>query len=157
MDEMKTVLTEDVDITGSIKCSASVQMAGRLQGDLVTQGDVVIEKTAMIKGNVTGNSAVVLGQVQGNISVRERIELKSNARVVGDLRAKRLVVEDGVMLTGKTEIGSGDTVGAGETGFGEGPADADEAMRGEELDAARAARPITRDDRMKASPLFGRK
>jgi cytoskeletal protein CcmA (bactofilin family) len=104
MEEVRTIIADDVEINGSIKCSGSIKLAGKVNGDVTTTGDVSVEKGAAIKGNVVAGSVVVLGMIKGNISAKERIELKGTARVSGDIKARRLVVEEGVSLVGKSEI-----------------------------------------------------
>jgi cytoskeletal protein CcmA (bactofilin family) len=165
MEEPKTVLAEDVEITGNIKCAGGIRMAGKLTGDLACAGDVLVEKTSTIKGNLTTNSVVVLGVVRGNVTAKDRIELKANARVAGDLKAKRLIVEDGVSFVGKSEINaSRDLAGEGGAELEPEPAaePAEEPARGESDDAARAttaARPsaVSGDSRVRSTPLFTRK
>jgi len=100
----KTVIAEDVEIVGSIKCTSHVRLDGKLNGDLSCNGNGVIGQTANIKGNLSVDSVSVSGQVNGNITAKDRIELKSSARINGDIRAKRLTVEDGVTFVGKSEV-----------------------------------------------------
>ncbi len=100
----KTVIGEDVEITGTIKSAGDVQLAGVLNGDLSCGGRAVVSKTARIQGNITAEATAIEGQINGNITVKDRIELKASARVHGDIRAKRLTVEDGVTLVGKAEV-----------------------------------------------------
>ena len=101
-EKAKTVIAEDVEILGSIRCGSNINIDGKVNGDVTCTGDAVIGATCTVKGNITINSIVVQGQVTGNIIARDRIELKSTARVHGDIRAKRLIVEDGVTMTGKS-------------------------------------------------------
>ena len=100
----KTVIAEDVEIVGSIKCSSDIQIDGKLNGDLSSAGNAEIGPSASIKGNLTVNSAIVLGQVHGNIVAKDRIDLKASAHLSGDLRGKRLTVEEGVAFVGKSEV-----------------------------------------------------
>jgi cytoskeletal protein CcmA (bactofilin family) len=103
-EKSKTIITEDVEITGSIKCASHIHIDGKLNGDLTCSGNAVIGTSSTIKGNLTVNSISILGQVNGNITAADRIELKSTARLNGDIRAKRLTVEDGVTFIGKSEV-----------------------------------------------------
>ncbi|MBN2301326.1 MAG: polymer-forming cytoskeletal protein [Lentisphaerae bacterium] len=103
-DTAKTVIAEDVEIVGSIKCSSNVQLDGKLNGDINCSGNAIIGKNANVKGNISVTSTTVFGQVNGNISAKDKIELKSSARITGDLRAKRLTIEDGVSFVGKSEV-----------------------------------------------------
>ncbi|MFO7870098.1 MAG: polymer-forming cytoskeletal protein [Kiritimatiellia bacterium] len=108
----RTSIAEDVEIVGSIKSSGNVQIDGRLNGDLNCTADATIGTNANVKGNLSVNSVTVLGQVNGNITAKDRIELKSSAKVTGDIRAKRMAVEDGVMFVGKSEVNPSGSAGA---------------------------------------------
>lgn len=100
----QTVISSEVEITGTVKSAGSIQIDGKLDGDLNCSGDATIGKGANIKGNLNVNSVVVAGALSGNITAKDRIEMKSSARVTGDIKAKRLAVEDGVTFIGKSEV-----------------------------------------------------
>ena len=100
----KTIIAEDVEITGSIKTSSPIRIDGKLNGDLTCGGHAVIGASAHVKGNISVESVSVEGHVTGNITARDRIELKASTNLNGDIRAKRLTVEDGVTFVGKSEV-----------------------------------------------------
>ena len=100
----KTIIAEDIEIVGSIKCESNIQFNGKLNGDLNCIGDALIGNTANVKGNITVNCITVYGHVSGNITAKDKIELKSNSYINGDVRAKRMTVEDGVTFVGKSEV-----------------------------------------------------
>lgn len=109
---VQTVIAEDIEVTGSIKCSTTIQFDGKLNGDLNAGGNAVIGASANIKGNITADSTVIQGQVNGNVTAKDRIELKSTAKLNGDIRARRLTVEDGATLVGKTEVNPAGSAGS---------------------------------------------
>jgi cytoskeletal protein CcmA (bactofilin family) len=100
----KSILSAELEIIGTVKTSGSVQIDGRIEGEVISQGDVILGKSGSIKGNLNVNSISVSGTIQGNITAKDRIELKSTARLLGDIKAKRLAVEDGVTFVGKSEV-----------------------------------------------------
>ena len=100
----KTVIAEDVEITGTVKCASHVQLDGKLNGDLNCNGNAIIGTSAAVKGNISVESITVMGNVTGNIIARDRIELKATTRLSGDIKARRLTVEDGVTFVGKSEV-----------------------------------------------------
>lgn len=102
--DRQSVITADVEIKGVIKSAGSVQLDGKLEGDLVCEGDAGIGSTATIKGTISANSIVVEGTVNGTITARDKIEMRSTARIMGDIKSKRLSVEDGVTFIGKSEV-----------------------------------------------------
>lgn len=99
-----TVISSEVEITGTIKSSGSVRIDGKLDGELHCSGDAVIGKSAQIKGNLNVNSVSIEGTLEGNVVAKDRIAMKSSARVNGDIKAKRLSVEDGVTFIGRSEV-----------------------------------------------------
>src|SRR5271154_2960425 len=100
----QSAISNEVEIIGTIKSSGSIRIDGKLEGELHCTGDAVIGKTGQIKGNIVVSSAIIEGAVQGNVTAKDRIEMKSSARVTGDIRAKRLSVEDGVTFVGRSEV-----------------------------------------------------
>ena len=81
-----------------------MRIDGKLDGELNCNGDAVVGKSATIKGNLSVNSISIEGAINGNVVAKDRIEMKSSARVTGDIKAKRLSVEDGVTFIGKSEV-----------------------------------------------------
>jgi cytoskeletal protein CcmA (bactofilin family) len=63
------------------------------------------------RGEIKTKSITVYGKVQGNITVGERCELKSRCTLQGDLKAARLVIEEGATFIGKSEVTSGTSLG----------------------------------------------
>jgi|YNPNPStandDraft_1061719.scaffolds.fasta_scaffold81022_2 cytoskeletal protein CcmA (bactofilin family) len=112
----QTVIAADVEIVGTVKSKGTVRVDGKLDGELHCDKDAVVGKTASVKGNIHATSVVVEGTVTGNLVARERVELKATARLTGDLKAKRLVVEDGVVFVGRSEVNpAGESAGAPST------------------------------------------
>ena len=103
-NKAQSVISNEVEITGTIRSSGSLQLDGKLDGELHCGGDAIIGKSANIKGNLVVNSVTVEGTVHGNINAKDRIEMKSSAHVTGDIKAKRLSVEDGVTFIVRSEV-----------------------------------------------------
>jgi cytoskeletal protein CcmA (bactofilin family) len=100
----QSIIAADVEITGTIKSTGAMRIDGKLDGELNCSGDAVVGKSATIKGNINVSSATIEGTINGNVTAKDRIEMKSTARVTGDIRAKRLSVEDGVTFIGRSEV-----------------------------------------------------
>jgi cytoskeletal protein CcmA (bactofilin family) len=158
MEDIKTVIAEDVEINGSIKCTGGIRLGGKVNGDVTTAGDVLVEKTSAVKGNMAGNSIVVMGLIKGNITAKERIELKGSAKVAGDIKAKRLVVEEGVTLVGKMEIiASENSSGEMSLDMETAPGAADAAKSEDDESKAAPGMRGTMDPRTRSGQLFARK
>ena len=100
----KNVLTSDVEIKGNLKFAGELTFEGKLDGEITSDGTLQLGDSAVINGNISVNSVVVRGKINGNIVAKEKIELKAKAELFGDIRASKLVMEEGVTFVGKTEV-----------------------------------------------------
>src|SRR5207237_7441380 len=80
---------------------------GKVEGNIKSDGVVTIGENADIRGDIKTKSITVYGKVQGNITVAERCELKSKSVLQGDLKAARLIIEEGATFIGKSEVTTG--------------------------------------------------
>lgn len=99
-----TVLTNDCEFRGALAFSGDLQLHGRLEGTIESEGGTLtIGEEAVVKAEIRVNDVIVFGKVQGNITATGRVELKGKAQVYGDLKTNRLAIEDGVVFVGQSE------------------------------------------------------
>lgn len=104
MQNTKNILSSDVEIKGSLKFANELTIDGKIVGEITSDGDLTIGENANVDGEIKTKSVIVYGKVNGNITVQERCELKSKAQLIGDLKAARLVIEEGATFVGKSEV-----------------------------------------------------
>ena len=100
----KNVLNSDVELKGTLKFSGELTFDGKLDGDIQSEGSLTLCDNAVIKGNMNVSTVTVRGKVNGNIIAKEKIDIKTKAELFGDIRAPKLVIEEGVTFVGKTEV-----------------------------------------------------
>ena len=100
----KNVLSSDVEIKGNLKFSGELTFEGKLDGEIQTEGTLHLGDSAAVNGNITAQTVIVRGKVNGNIHAKDKVEIKSKAELFGDIRASKLVIEEGVTYVGKTEV-----------------------------------------------------
>src|SRR5579859_7368944 len=100
----KNVLNSDVEIKGMLKFSGEMTFDGKVDGDINSEGTLNLGDNANIKGTIDVGSVVVRGKITGNIIAKDKIELKAKTELFGDVRAAKLVIEEGVTFVGKTEV-----------------------------------------------------
>jgi cytoskeletal protein CcmA (bactofilin family) len=103
----KDILSSDVEIKGSIKFQKELLIDGKVEGDINSDGVLTVGENAEIRGEIKTKSITVYGKVHGNITVGERCELKSKCVLQGDLKAARLIIEEGATFIGKSEVTTG--------------------------------------------------
>lgn len=108
----RNVLSSDVEIKGTVKFSNDLVVDGRIEGQITSDGSLTVGENARIRAEISTNSVIIYGKVHGNIHAIERVELKSSAEVVGDIKAKSLTVEGGAIFVGKSTVGTPSAVAA---------------------------------------------
>ncbi|PTX99649.1 hypothetical protein DB346_17640 [Verrucomicrobia bacterium LW23] len=99
------ILSADTEFRGALAFSGSLEMNGRIEGTIDSEdGTLTVGEEALVKGEIRVHNAIVYGKVQGNITAGGRIELRGPAQVYGDLRALRIVIEDGVVFVGRSDV-----------------------------------------------------
>jgi cytoskeletal protein CcmA (bactofilin family) len=100
----KNILNSDVEVKGAIKFSGELTFDGKLEGDINSEGTLNLGENAVIKGTIDVGSVIVRGKITGNIIAKDKIDLKAKTELFGDVRASKLVMEEGVTFVGKTEV-----------------------------------------------------
>jgi cytoskeletal protein CcmA (bactofilin family) len=100
----KNVLNSDVEVKGSLRFTGELTFDGKLDGDINSEGSLNLGDNAVVKGNISVNTVVVRGKINGNVTAREKIDIKTKTELFGDIRAPKLVIEEGVTFVGKTEV-----------------------------------------------------
>ncbi len=100
-----TILTPDVEIKGTIKFDKVMKVDGKFEGEMVTnEGELIVGKTGTVKANVKVKNASIEGRLDGNLVAAEKVELKHKAQLLGDLQARTLVIEEGVVFVGQCNV-----------------------------------------------------
>jgi cytoskeletal protein CcmA (bactofilin family) len=103
--DFPTILGPDASFKGELTFEKGMRLQGKFEGTINTPGRVHVSKEAKMQANVDAGAVIVEGDVHGNLSANDRIELKQSARYEGDLRASRLVVDEGAILVGHVTVG----------------------------------------------------
>ncbi len=101
---MDTVLGEYTSITGNIESEGSIKIIGKVEGDVKAGGDVYIESTSSITGNIFGSNVYVSGTVKGNILSKGLLHLMMQARLYGDIEVGSIVTDEGAIFQGNCRM-----------------------------------------------------
>ncbi len=100
----KNVLNSDVEVKGNLRFTGELTFDGKLEGDIVSDSTLSLGDNAVIKGNLDVGSVTVRGKINGNITAKDKIDIKAKTELFGDIRAPKLVMEEGVTFVGKIEV-----------------------------------------------------
>jgi len=99
-----TSIGPSIVIKGKLKSDEDLIVKGRIDAEITSSKALLIENTGVIKANVKVKSVRISGVVVGNISAGEKVEIAPDGRVVGDLTAPRIVINDGAAFRGRIDM-----------------------------------------------------
>src|SRR5512144_992165 len=100
-----TVIGRSILINGKIIGDEDLTVRGRVEGEMSLTRTLIVDPSGVVKPNVTVKNAVVSGVVVGNIQATESVELTQEGRMVGDIRAPRVIIVDGASFRGRVDMG----------------------------------------------------
>src|SRR5580658_536066 len=96
-------------IKGELSGAEALYIDGRVEGKIsLPDHRVTIGRNGSAQANITAREVVVMGKVNGNIDCSDRIDIRSEGSVTGDVTTMRISVEDGAMLKGGVQVRSGE-------------------------------------------------
>ena len=94
-------------IKGEISGSESLYIDGRVEGKIsLADNRVTIGRNGIVQANITAREIVIMGKVNGNIECGDRLDIRSEGSVTGDVSTVRISVEDGAVLKGGIQVRS---------------------------------------------------
>jgi cytoskeletal protein CcmA (bactofilin family) len=100
----RNILASDVEIEGMLTFAEELIFDGKLKGEILSDGHLTIGRSARIEGDVNTKTVTAHGTITGNITVTDRCELKASSTLTGDLKASRILIEEGATFIGKSEV-----------------------------------------------------
>ena len=95
-------------IKGEVTGSESLYIDGRVEGSINLAGNrVTIGRNGIVAANITAREIVVLGKVRGNLTASDRVDIRSDGSLTGDVIAARISIEDGAFFKGGIDIRKG--------------------------------------------------
>jgi len=96
-------------IKGEVSGAEALYIDGRIEGKIsLPDNRVTIGRNGSVQANITAREVVVMGKVNGNIDCTDRVDIRSEGSVTGDVSTVRISVEDGAVLKGGIQVKSGD-------------------------------------------------
>ena len=101
-------------IKGEVTGSESLYIDGRVEGSINLAGNrVTVGRNGVVAANINAREIVVLGKVRGNLTASDRVDIRSDGSLTGDVVAARISIEDGAFFKGGIDIRKGTQQGSG--------------------------------------------
>jgi len=101
----QAVISKGLFVKGEISGTESLYIDGKVEGSISLPGNrVTIGRNGQVTANVTAREVVVLGKVKGNVSATDRVDIRAEGALSGDVAAARISIEDGAFFKGGIDI-----------------------------------------------------
>src|SRR5580692_1161058 len=101
----QATISKGLFIKGEITGSESLYIDGKIEGSLNLPGNrVTVGRNGQVAANITAREIVVLGKVKGNVTATDRVDIRAEGSLSGDVAAARISIEDGAFFKGGIDI-----------------------------------------------------
>jgi cytoskeletal protein CcmA (bactofilin family) len=101
----QAVIGKALVIKGDITGGESLLVEGKVEGSINLPGNrVTVGRNGQVAANVTAREIIVLGKIHGNVSASDRVDIRAEGSLTGDVSAARISIEDGAFFKGGIDI-----------------------------------------------------
>jgi len=101
----QATIGRSVVIKGEITGSESLYIDGRIEGTVTFKDNrVTVGRNGVVAANISAREVVIMGKVTGNIECSDRVDIRSEGSLTGDVVSQRISVEDGALLRGSVQL-----------------------------------------------------
>ena len=99
-----TIIDSGIIIDGEISGDEELVVRGTVKGKILLKESLKVESSGVVEADIETQSVEVAGKVTGNIVASEKVELKAACRMVGDIKAPRVLIADGASFKGNVDM-----------------------------------------------------
>jgi cytoskeletal protein CcmA (bactofilin family) len=99
-----TIIGSSIVIDGEILGEEDLIIQGTVKGKISLKESLVVESSGIVEAEIETTAATVSGHVTGNIVANERVELRADGRMIGDIKSPRILIADGATFKGNVDM-----------------------------------------------------
>jgi len=101
INKKETIIAGNCVLDSNLKADGNLRIYGKIDGNVVVNGDVTIGETGVVLGTVTADNLILEGTVEGNVTCKNSLKLTSSAKLNGDAHVKNFASQEGCLFAGK--------------------------------------------------------
>jgi len=102
--ETDTIIGPSVKVEGDFVTEGNVIVEGTICGTIKTTKNLKVGPSSKIFANIWADNALIAGEIQGNLNIAKKLELTSSAKIFGDVKTSNLSISGGAILNGKCQM-----------------------------------------------------
>ena len=103
-NQINGLIDKGCSIEGKLAFDGTVQVNGDFNGDILSDGTLIIGPEARISARIRIDTVIIEGNVEGTIEAKQRVEMRRGATMTGDIHSPSLVVEEGAVFQGMSNM-----------------------------------------------------
>lgn len=106
--EVNAYLGKGSRVTGKLSFEGTVRVDGQVEGEVTAQDTLIVGESAIVNAQISGSSVIIKGKVTGDITARERVEIRAPGKLFGNVTTPSLIIQEGVIFEGHCSMGGGE-------------------------------------------------
>ncbi len=109
LEKIDTIVGKETEFKGVLNSSGVLRIDGKVEGEIHHRGDLVVGETGVIVATIIQARHIsIAGQVKGNVEAEGKLELVTTGRLYGDIKVAGLIIGEGAVFRGNSEMKTGD-------------------------------------------------
>jgi cytoskeletal protein CcmA (bactofilin family) len=100
-EDFDTILSSDIDFSGTLNFDKPFLIRGRLSGEIVARGLLVIDEDAVVEANINAPKVIVRGSVKGDVTATDKVEVTITGKLIGNVTTPEILMENGCVFNGQ--------------------------------------------------------
>jgi len=100
-EDFDTILSQDIDFSGTLNFEKPFLIRGRLSGDIIAKGILVVDEGAVVEANINTSKVIIRGSVKGDVTASEKVEVTITGKLIGNVTAPEIFMETGCLFNGR--------------------------------------------------------
>ena len=101
---ISTILGKETAFNGTLSFKKPLQISGEFQGEIDSDGYLLISETGRVKADIKAETVVVAGEIIGNVIATKSLEVLPTGKIQGNIKTAKLQMADGVIFDGNCEM-----------------------------------------------------
>jgi len=112
-DGVISIIGPGMKVDGDCTADGTLRVEGYIKGTVRAGKAVVVSKDGVVEGDILTQDAIIGGKVTGTVSAESRLELQATCQINGEIRARRIKLDEGGQINGNVRTGDTDRMSAG--------------------------------------------
>ena len=106
LGDVVSIVGPGMKVVGDCTSDGTIRVEGQVEGAVRAAKSVVVGKDGVVVGDIITQDAIVAGRINGSVTAESRVELQATCRVQGDIRSRRIKLDEGGQVDGQLHMGA---------------------------------------------------